>query len=178
MAVHQIEADFAVMRPRQADQTFVAAFAQPCLFQLRQAAFFLTGEGAGEQFAQAQIAVVVFNQQKGAEGCVGAVGIFDAYVCADDGFDARSAAGFVEFHQAEPVHQVADAECGQTFRQGFFYQGLQAHRAVGDGVFGMQAQRDVNGIGHGRDFAERFQTASGGAVGRNKYRAYCNREAV
>ena len=115
VAVHQVCAHFAVMRARQADKAAVVALGQPCLPQLGMIDVAVFADiGSGNQLTQAQIAAVVFYNQHGAERFVGRGGVFNPYIRCGHRFDTGTAAGFVEFYQAEGVHQVAHAQCGQA----------------------------------------------------------------
>ena len=67
-----------------------------------------------------------------------------------DGLNPRAAAGFIEFHQTEFVHQIADAQSRQTLFLRFGNQFFNPHHTVGNRKLGMQAQRDVGRLGHGK----------------------------
>ena len=149
MAVHQLAAYFAQMRAGKADQPFVAAFSQPLRLQLGVGNIAVRAHiSAGEQLAQAAVARLVAHQEHGAEGLLRIVRISHPHIRPHHRLDARATAGFVEFHQAERIHQIADAQRGQAESGGFLHQLFDAQSAVGDGKFGVLAQGDVGGGGH------------------------------
>ena len=111
MAVHQLAAHFAQMRTRKTNQPFVAAFGQPLRLQLGVGNIAIRAHiSAGEQLAQAAVARLVAHQEHGAERLLRIVRICHPHIRPHNRLDARATAGFVEFHQAECVHQIADAQ--------------------------------------------------------------------
>ena len=164
MAVHQLAAYFAQMRAGKANQPFVAVFGQPLRLQLGMSNVAIRAHiSAGKQLAQAAVARFVAHQEHGAEGLLRIVRIRHPHIRPHHRLDARATAGFVEFHQAERIHQIADAQRGQAESSSFFHQLFDAQSAVGDGKFGVLAQGDVNRGDHisglRRSGATRFQVA-------------------
>ena len=96
-------------------------------------------KGGGEQFVEADVALLVADEQHGAIGLFRLLGVFYAHVCATNGLDACFAAGFVEFEQPKGVHQVGEREGGIVCGAGGGNVVTNADDAVGDGKFGMGA---------------------------------------
>ena len=164
MAVHQLAAHFAQMRTGKTNQPLIIALSQPLRLQLGMGNVAVrTHISTGEQLAQAAVARFVAHQEHGAEGLLRIVRIRHPHIRPYHRLDARATAGFVEFHQAERVHQIADAQRGQAESGSLLHQLFDAQRAVGDGKFGVLAQGDVNRGGHSsglrRSWATRFQVA-------------------
>ena len=133
-------AHFARLRARQAQQAAVVALGEPVLVDLWRVFVAIVGfKGGSKQFVQADIALLVANQQHGAIGVFRLLGVFYANICAANRFDACFAAGFVEFEQPKGVHQVGERKGGIVFGAGGGNVVADADDAIGDGEFGMGA---------------------------------------
>ena len=151
IAVQEIHAHFAVMRAAQTNQAAVVAVFQPFGIEFRMMDIAVFADISRRQkLAQAQIARIVADNQHSAERFVGRIRIAYPHVRRSDRLNPRAAAGFIEFHQTEFVHQIADAQSRQTVFLRFGNQFFNPHHTVGNREFGMQAQGDVGRLGHGK----------------------------
>ena len=174
MAVHQLAAHFAQMRAGQANQPLIIAFGQPLRLELGMGNVAIRAHiSAGEQLAQAAVARFVAHQEHGAEWLLRIVRIRHPHIRPYHRLDARATAGFVEFHQAKRVHQIADAQRGQAESGGFLHQLFDAQSAVGDGKFGMLAQGDVNRGGHISGLRRGLGYALSGSLIENRKGVHC-----
>ena len=136
-------AHFAHLRARQAQQAAIVALGEPGLVDLRGVFVAVVGfKGGGEQFVQADVALLVAYQQHGTVGLFRLLGVFYAHVCAANGLDACFATGFVEFEQPKGVHQVGERKGGIIFGAGGGNVVSNADDAVGDGEFGVGTKGD------------------------------------
>ena len=151
VAVQKIHAHFAVMRTAQTNQAAVVAVFQPFGIEFRMMDIAVFADISRRQkLAQAQIARIVADNQHGAERLVWRIRIAYPHIRRTDGLNPRAAAGFIEFHQTEFVHQITDAQSRQTIFLRFGNQFFNPHHTVGNRKLGMQAQRDVGRLGHGK----------------------------
>ena len=127
-----------------------------------------------QKFAQAQIARIVADNQHGAERLVGRIRIAYPYVRRADGLNPRAAAGFIEFHQTEFVHQIADAQSRQTVFLRFGNQFFNPHHTVGNRKLGMQAQGDVGRLGHGKIGVNNKRRIVAGLAAKGRLKTKCN----
>jgi hypothetical protein len=147
--VHQQRlADVAEMRAGQGDQAVAAALFEPRAFDLGVAAVLVATIGIGQQFAQAQITLVVLAQQQQARRLVAVGGVADPHVAADDGLDPGAARRSVELDHAEQVAEVGQRQRRHAVRDRARDGIVDAHDAVGDGVLAVQAEVDKGGVGH------------------------------
>ena len=130
--------------------------------------------GLRQKLAQAQIARIVADNQHGAKGFVGRIRIAYPYVRRADGLNPCTAAGFIEFHQAEFVHQIADAQSRQTVFLRFGNQFFNPHHTVGNRKFGMQAQGDVGRLGHGKIGVNNKRRIVAGLAAKGRLKTKCN----
>ena len=96
--------------------------------------------GARQQFAQLQIAGAVLDQQQQARRLVALVVVADPDIAADDRLDALATGGLVKLDHAEQIGQVADAKRRLAVFKGGFDHVVEAHQAIDDRIFGMQAE--------------------------------------
>ena len=138
IAVQQIHAHFAVMRAAQTNQAAVVTVFQPFGIEFRMMDIAVFADISRRQkLAQAQIARIVADNQHGAERLVGRIRIAYPHVRRADGLNPCAAAGFIEFHQTEFVHQIADAQSRQTVFLRFGDQFFNPHHTVGNRKLGM-----------------------------------------
>ena len=130
--------------------------------------------GLRQKLAQAQIARIVADNQHGAKGLVGRIRIAYPHVRRADGLNSCTAAGFIEFHQAEFVHQIADAQSRQTVFLRFGNQFFNPHHTVGNREFGMQAQGDIGRLGHGKIGVNNKRCIVAGLAAKGRLKTKCN----
>src|SRR5690606_41946206 len=104
--------DVAAAPARECYQAFSAD--QPFAANLGTTAALIGQERLRQQFAEAQITLVIAYQQQQAERFVGIVVVGQPDVAARDGLDAFAARAFVEFDQAENIGQIGQRHGGLT----------------------------------------------------------------
>ena len=143
----------AAVAARQGQQA-VAAFGQPGGIDLGTATMDVVLIGPREQFAQATIAFAMLHQQQQARRPIAVGGIADPHVAAEDGLDPRAARRAIELHPAKGVRQIGQAQRRHRDVARALDRPVHPHQAIGDGVFGVQAEMDETRVGH-RETAEK-----------------------
>jgi hypothetical protein len=151
VAGHQRLANVTVMRPRQHNQALGADLAQPFLHHFGAAAVLVAAIGAGQQLAEAQITLVVLRQQQHPERIVAVRHVAEPQVAADDRLDALAARFLVKLDQAEDVTEIGQAQRRHAVGLGRSHGFIDAHDAINDGIFAVQAQMNERRL-HGTLF--------------------------
>ncbi|MCY1227059.1 hypothetical protein D9M72_393170 [compost metagenome] len=156
IAVGQRHADIAAHRTGQRDQAggerhvVFARLQEPRRIDLRAATVLVAQPRARQQHAQVQVAAPVLHQQQQARGLVAVFGIGQPDIGPDHRLHALAARFLVIADQPEGVGKVRQRECAHAIGGSGLDGVIEADDAVHDGVFGMQAEVDEAGCGHGR----------------------------
>ena len=76
--------------------------------------------------------------------------IHQQHIYPENGFNTCAHCGFIELHQTEKIGQIGNRDSWHPDFLRSFHQRLDADSAIGEGVFGVEAE--VDELGHG-DFA-------------------------
>ena len=105
--------------------------------------------GAGQQLAQVQIPGLALAQQQQAGRLVAVFFVFNGDVTADDRLHASSTRTLEKFHRAKQIGVVGDRQRRHVVRRRLGHRIVDAHDAIGDGKFRVQAQVDKRAGGKG-----------------------------
>ena len=109
-----------------------------------------------EQFAELQVALMRTAQQQQAPGAIGIVRIGHEHIAAEDRLQAPRTRRRIELDHPEEIGKVSQRQRRHPVGKGagnrrtiVILADIQTNRAIGDGVFAVQAQVDKAGIRHG-----------------------------
>ena len=139
IALAETVADIAVAEARKRDQTR-RAFGKPLAPEFRSAAMLVGSIRARQPLGELEIALARLTQQQQAMRRVTLGLVRDPDVAADDRLDTGLARRGVELDQAEHVGQVGERNGGHLVGDRGRDRVVDAHHAVNDGVFAVQAQ--------------------------------------
>ena len=133
-------ADVALMSAGQRNQTAGADLVEPRLHHLGTAAILVAAVGPGQQFAQAQVTLVVLRQQQYAKRVVAVGLVAQQQVAANDRFDAFATRRLIELDHAKDVAEVGQCQCRHAVGFRRSYCVVDAHNAIDDGIFAVKAE--------------------------------------
>ena len=110
-----------------------------------------------EQFAKLQVTLMRTAQQQHAPGAVRIVRIGHEHIAAEDRLQPPRTRRRIELDHPEEIGKVSQRQRRHPVGKGardrrtiVILADIQTNRAIGDGIFAVQAQVDKAGIGHGR----------------------------
>ena len=121
------------------------AFGEPFALHLRAAAILVAAIRAGQPVGELEIAVARLAEQQQAIRGVALGVVRDPHVASDDRLDAGLARGSVELDHAEDVGQVGERQRRHPVGRRRGHRGVDAHHAVDDRIFAVQAQMNEAG---------------------------------
>jgi len=146
VARRERDAHVAVLRARQRKQSLGEAAFEPRRLNLRASAILVREPRLRQQFAQVQIAGLVLDQQQKTRRLVAIVGIRDPDIAARNGFDPFVAGFLVETDETECVAEIGERERALTVFGSGGDDVVEAHDAIGNREFGVNAEMDEAGI--------------------------------
>ncbi|ERJ36251.1 hypothetical protein L810_0713 [Burkholderia sp. AU4i] len=140
------EPDIALLRARQREEPLRELAVEPARVEFRTAAVLVREPRLRQQLAEIQVADLVLDEQQQPRRLVAVVGIGDPDVAAGDRLDALAAGFLVETDEAECVAEIGERERALTVRGRRLDDVVNAHDAVGNREFGVNAKMDEAGI--------------------------------
>ena len=147
LAERQRAADIAVGAAGQRDQPADPLGVQPIALDERQVALATVDVGPADERREVAVAALIHAQQRDTArlGALAALG--HQQVDADDGLHAARHGIAVELHHREQVHLIGDRHRRHAGLGHRLHEFRDAHHAVDQRVFGVQAQMDEGGHG-------------------------------